>query len=175
MRRGYSGISKFRRTIRRMEPEIQKKITRALEDSAREVEADAIGFAILQDIKDSGDLIHSISWKLGRDKSSVAIGPSAEAATWQKRPWDNTSERAKKMSVKQKQAKWQFFKGYWAEFGTAGKGITAGGAGGKGARKSDTMPQRARPFMNPAWETNRPGISIRMRKAVKEALKRAVN
>ena len=84
MRRGYQNVSKFRRTLRRMEPDIQRHVTRALEKSAKEVEADAIGWALVSDIKDTGDLIHSISWKMGRDKSSIVVGPGADKTAWQK-------------------------------------------------------------------------------------------
>lgn len=152
--RGYVGLSKLRKTFKRMEPTIQHRIRKQLEAAGWEVMVDAIMFARMQDLEQTGDLIRSIDFKVGSDGSTVVIGPGAAALTWQRRPWDNTSQRAKNMSIKQKAMKWNFFKGYWGEFGTAGE-----------------YPQPARPFMNSAWESNAPGIRIRLGKAVADAVR----
>lgn len=157
MSRGYSGISKLRRTFRRMEPEIQRGITNKLKDAAVRIEADAVGHAIVQDIKLTGDTIHSITWKMGRDKSSVVIGPGADKTVWQKYPFGNPV--SVKMSPGQKKARWDFTKGYWAEFGTAAHGNHPG--------------QKARSFMNAAWEQNEESTRRRMREAVNKALQRS--
>lgn len=149
-------MSKLRKTFQRMEPAQQYHLTKVLESAGREIKFDAIGIAIIKDIKDTGAMIGSIDYKMGRDKSSVVIGPGAAATQWQKTPFDNTSAAAKKLSIKQKQAKWNFFKGYWAEFGTKGP-----------------VPQKPRSFMNQAFEENKAGIQASVRRAVKNALEEA--
>lgn len=152
-RRGYGGLSKLRKTFKRMEPEVQSLITSELVSAGRSVKKDAIGIAAMKGIHDTGDLIASIDYKLGRDKSSVVVGPGAAAATWQKKPWDNSSDRARRMSIKQKRMKMQFFKGYWNEFGTEKMG--------------------KRPFMNEAWDFNAPSIRRKVTIAVNRALSQA--
>lgn len=150
---GYRGLSKLRKTFKRMEPEVQKLITKELEWAGKEVKKDAIGLALLKRIRDSGDMIEAIDDRMGRDKSSVVVGPGAGQVVWQKRPFDNTSIMAAKMSIRQKHEKWQFFKGYWAEFGTKGP-----------------VPQKPRSFMNDAWDANEDKIRARMTQAVNRAL-----
>lgn len=152
MSRGYRGVSKLRKTIRRMEPDVQAFVSKAMREVARDVERDAIGIALMKDIRDEGDLIRSIDiQQRPSDPSRVVIGPAATALQWQARPWDNSSIRALKMSAGQKYMKMQFFKGYWHEFGTVN--------------------HEARPFMNEAWDQNSTQARAKISKAVGDALR----
>lgn len=157
--RGYAGLSKLRKTLKRMEPTIQREFHKALESAGQELKQDAVMFASMKNIKDSGDLIASIDYKVGSGGSTVVVGPGAAALTWQKKPWDNQSAAAMKLSRKQKHMKWQFFKGYWAEFGT------------KGDPSRGIPEQPARPFMGPAWDNNKAGLQKRFGALLKESLR----
>lgn len=148
---GYGGLSKLRKTFKRMEPEVRELVAREIKETARDVKKDAIGIAILKDIRDTDEMIRSIDYKMGRDGSTAVIGPGAAATAWQKKPWDNTSDRAIRMSANQKHMKMQFFKGYWQEFGTVNR------------------PEK-RSFMGDAWEANEPGARLRISRAVQRAL-----
>jgi hypothetical protein len=140
-------------------------------------------FARAKGIKRSGDMIESIGYKVGSGGSTVVIGPSAEATAWQKTPWDNTSARAMKLSQKQKDAKWQFFKGWFAEMGTAPHSTESGrtwknlwgAASRKGIRGGQHPGTEARPFMEPAWEQNKAGVKVSVTKVINGSLKLVAN
>lgn len=157
MRRGYSGVSKLRRTLKRMEPNAQRRITDKLKDAGAAVHRDAVSFVIGQGLVDTHGLLDSMSWKLGRDKSSVLVGPSADKAAWQKIPFTGTMYQEAKLSRGQKDARWNYIKGYWGEFGTEGE-----------------SPQPSRPFMEPAWMENQDRIRRNMREAMNKALAETV-
>ena len=66
-----------------------------------------------------------------------------------------------KMSAANKALLFQFYKGYWHEFGT------------KGSPENNIPPLPARPFMNPAYQMNEEYGKQQVRAAVKLALERA--
>lgn len=152
--------NKLRRTLGRMEPEILNNIKEPFKEGAEAIKRDAIVNASLADygkeigIKDKGDMIDSISVKFGRDGLTAVIGPGAKAIAISKSPFNTTLYTTNRS----KYAAWQFFKGYWAEFGT------------KGDPKRNIPAIRAAPFMQPAYDENKGWILKRVKDGVHKAL-----
>jgi len=94
-------------------------------------------------------MIHSISYKIGRDGMTAVIGPGASHVRITQNPFDTTKYKSKPS----KHAAMQFFKAYWFEFGTKGVNRVLRGGG-----KLVIEPQPARPFMNPAFDMNKDWI-----------------
>lgn len=163
--RGYAGLSKLRKTFKRLPPTLQRDISQTLEWAGKEVMIDAVMIANMKDIRQSGDMIESISFKLHRDGSSVLVGPSANKASWQSYGWDTRSKGAQNLSIKQKDAQWQYFKAYWAEFGTQPHSL------GGGRQHPGIQP---RSFMEEAWNSNAPGVTAKVNKVVNETLRTVV-
>ena len=153
------GITKLRRTFNRIENLELKELRDVLKNGARAIKQDAIGGAIAQDIKLTGDMIASIDYKLSADKLTAIIGPSAKEAKIIKNPW-NTSQfsqyKRESTKVRKKAAQWNLMKAWWAEFGTG-----------------PPIPQGPQPFMNPAFEKNKRSITEKARKAQAKVLRRA--
>jgi hypothetical protein len=157
-RSGLSGVSKLRRTLRRLDPVLTKEIRREIEITAGAIQADAIAGAPI----DEGDLVRSIDYKIGRDGLTAVIGPGAAAAEIARRKTGSafgTRNAKLKLSKRNTEALYQFFKGYWIEYGTKG-------VGGVGA-------QPARPFMGPAYQANERAAVAGLRRAIGQALKKA--
>jgi HK97 gp10 family phage protein len=150
------GVSKLRKTLNRIEKAEREAVKSVVVTSAKKIERDAISFAILKDVKDTGDMIRSIDTKFARDKLTAVIGPGAKSAIVRDNPF-NTAGFAKikrdSTRIKHKKAAYNFFKGYWHEFGT--------------------INHPDRPFMNPAWEVNKNLVRKNIRVAVSRALDRA--
>lgn len=149
--------NKLRRTLSRIEPGIVKGVKAELKSAAEHIHYDAILNASMQGLSDTGDMIASIAIKYGRDGLTAVIGPGAEVIKINKSPFNTTLY----VSDKSKYMAWQFFKGYWAEFGT------------KGSAKHNIPAQQARPFMQPAYDSNKAAYSKSVRAAVKNALEQA--
>lgn len=66
-----------------------------------------------------------------------------------------------RLSKRNKALMFEYFKGYWIEFGT------------KGAPKKNIPPQPARPFMQPAYDLNESWILGRVKAGINKALDRA--
>lgn len=157
------GINRLRQTLRRIEPEMQEPIRQAVLNTAEAIKQDAIAGAPI----DEGDLVRSIDYKIGRDGFTAVIGPGAKAAEIARSRGGSafaTQDRRGeiiKMSAANKKLLFQFFKGYWHEFGT------------KGSPEHGIKPLRATPFMNPAYFLNEEYGKQQIRAAVKAALERA--
>lgn len=163
MASGIRGINKLRRTLRRIEPELQDPIRTAILNTAEAIKQDAIAGAPI----DEGDLVRSIDYKTGRDGFTAVVGPGARAAEIVRRrsgsPFATRTRQGLviRLSAANKNLLFQFFKGYWIEFGT------------KGSPKHNIPPLPARPFMNPAYLLNEEYGKAQVRAAVKAALDRA--
>lgn len=163
MASGIKGLNKLRRTLRRIEPEMQEPVRAAILNTAEAIKQDAIAGAPI----DEGDLVRSIDYKLGRDGFTAVIGPGAKAAEIARSRGGSafaTQDRKGeiiRMSAANKKLLFQFFKGYWHEFGT------------KGSPEHNIPPLPARPFMNPAYLLNEEYGKAQVRAAVKIALDRA--
>lgn len=153
-----TGVNRLRKTLRRVDPEIGAEVREAVRESAEAITLDAVRFAP----RDEGDLVRAIDYQLGRDGFTAVIGPGAKAAEIARRRAGSPfalAGSAVRLSRSNRHLLYQFFKGYWAEFGTKG---------GNGV-----PPQPARPFMQPAWDLNRPYAVKRTQGAVRNALERA--
>lgn len=147
------GPNKLRRKLRRIEPAITRELQDVVRDGLNRIQRDAMSLAPV----DQGDLRESIEVNLSRDKLSGLVGPGAKAAELVRRTtgseFGRTVKRGKRRGQKYnmrratKEALFNFYKGYWAEFGT------------KGNAKKNIPAQPARPFMGPAYEINKGWIA----------------
>lgn len=162
-RSGLQGVTSLRRTLRRIEPEMTEEARTAMHNGAEAIKLDAIARVP----RAEGDLARSIDYKLGRDGLTAIIGPAAKQVamvggrTSATAPFATSSSRQRKLSIKNKEALFQFFKGYWIEYGT------------KGNSARNIPAQRARPFMAPAFDLNREWLLEKVRQGIAKALERA--
>jgi HK97 gp10 family phage protein len=163
------GVTKLRQKLRRIAPEITEDVREIVAQTLNEMAADAKVLAPV----DQGDLRASIEVKISRDGLAGIVGPAVRAAeivrTKSGSYFGRTVKRGKfagqkiKLREANKRLLMNFYKGYWAEFGTKGypdKGVHA---------------QPARPFMRPAYDSNRDGARRRLNEAVNRALSRAAS
>ena len=156
----FVGVNKLRRTLRRLEPDVTKGVKYELARGAQAIKDDAVRNFSAIDIPEigTGDLKRSISYQISRDGLTAVIGPEAKRAKLNKGIF---SRNASKNTYKTKPAKaalWVIQKGYWVEFGT------------KGAPWKNIPQMPARPFMNPAWDTNKDKLREKIRAEVAKAL-----
>lgn len=152
-RSGIQGVSKLRRTLRRVEPELLRPLKDAVRDGGEAIKQDQISGAP----NDEGDLVREIDYKLGRDGMTAVVGPGARHISISRNPFDTR----KRMSNPGRHALMQFFKAYWYEFGT------------KGSPERNIPPQPPRPFLTPAFDLNRAWILRRSRAAIRRAIEQA--
>jgi len=153
--RGYAGLSKLRKTLRRIEPETTQGVKDSIQKGAEAIEADILINGQAHRI--TGDMLNSVAIKYGRDRMTAVIGPGAASISVNKSPFNTTLY----VSQKSKFNAWQFFKAYWIEFGT------------KGAPSRNIPPQPAKPFVQPAWDSNKTWLISDVKAAVKKAIQRA--
>jgi len=150
-RRGIAGVTKLRRTLRRIEPEATKGIVKAIDRTANNIMYTMIANAPRR----TGDLADSISMKRGRDGMTAVIGPAARYLQLSKSPFD----RSVKMSKPGKRALMGFFKAYFYEYGT------------KGDPENNIPAQPARPFLTPAFDTHKDAGLRDVRRAISDAIR----
>lgn len=168
--RGYAGITKLRKTLRRIEPEATDGIKVAIKNGAEAIESAILFYG--HDHHITGDMLQSVDTKLGRDGMTAVIGPGAGSISVSKSPFNTTLY----VSQTSKHDAWQFFKAYWIEFGTKGAAarmITSGPY--KGRMSPEIPPLPAKPFVQPAWDSNKTSVIASVKQAVKNALMRASN
>lgn len=160
-RSGFQGVTKLRKTLRRLEPEATKEIKAKIARGAQDIKDDAVRGARNLDKPGvgTGEMIRSITYTFGRDGMTALIGPGADRLKVSKSPFNTTLYKTKR----DKEAAFNFFKAYWFEFGT------------KGYPKRNIPPQPARPFMNPAWDMNKDDLIRDIRAEVAKALKVAAS
>lgn len=154
------GPNKLRMKLRRVDPSIKRGVQDVLRDGLNRIQRDALTFVPVG----TGDLRDSIEVKLSTDKLSGIVGPGVKAAEIMRKKTGSefaTGSRKARLSKRNKVALFQFFKGYWIEFGT------------KGNPKKKIPPQPARPFMSPAYLMNREWIRRRANRAIEAALEKA--
>jgi hypothetical protein len=167
-RRGFAGVNKLRKTLRRLDPEITKDIKVVLSRGAKAIHRDAVNnaetanYGQIPGIRDTGDLIRSIGIKYSRDELSVLIGPGAGDATLknlgpQAAKLTKTGKQTK-ASIRNREAQWNAMKGYWAEFGT------------KGDPSRNIPAITPTPFMNPAFDSNKAWLRSEVKDAVSKVL-----
>jgi len=154
-----TGVKKLRRTLRRAPDEITDDVRMAVRRGAEAVHADAVARAPI----DEGDLVRSIEIRFGRDGLTAVVGPGARAVQLARRKAGTefaTRSPRLRLSRRNKDLLFQFFKGRWIEFGT------------KGNSRLNIPPQPARPFMGPAADLNKTFFKNEARVAVRRALDR---
>jgi hypothetical protein len=156
-RRGLQGVSSLRRKLRRMDPAITQELKTVVAEGLEAIEFNALAGAP----RDQGDLAMSIEKKISSDGMTGIVGPGVKAAEIVRRKTGSAfGHTSKKVNLNRanKHALFQFFKGYWIEFGTkGGNGVPA---------------QPARPFMQPAYLSNREWIRGRAARAINNILER---
>lgn len=161
-RRGLQNVSSLRRKLRRIAQDAENTIKPVVEEIAEAIKQDAIARAP----QDSGDLVRSIDKKLSADGLTAVIGPAIRTAAVARTVRGSAFANRKldvKLGAKSKKALFQFFKGYWIEFGT------------KGAPERNIPPQPARPFMGPAFDVNRDWGMEKIKDEINATLKRAAD
>jgi HK97 gp10 family phage protein len=155
-RSGFAGVTKLRKTLRRLEPEATEGIKDAMLEGAERIQRDAlVNLRSQLSGRSEGELERSITYKMGRDKMTAVIGPGAKHVKITKNPFDTTQYKSKPS----KRSAMNFFKGYWFEFGT------------KGHPESNIPPQRARPYMNPAFDSNKNKLVKEVQAEIREVLR----
>jgi hypothetical protein len=130
-----------------------------LADGLEQIELDAVGILASRGSIDTGDLVRSVESKLSRDGLTGIVGPGAGAAEIvRKKAGSAFGAGSVSIRASTREALWNYFKGYWMEFGTKGS--------------DDVPPQPARPFMTPAFDSNKGRMVRRIRTSVDKALKR---
>lgn len=138
--RGLNGVDSLRKKLRNMEKVAESGIKPAITEILQSITMDAKQLAP----KDEGELAASIEYKLSSDGLAGVSGPAAKSAAVatavKGSPFATRSTKVATDLSKKKL--FNFFKGYWAEFGT------------KGNPARNIPPQPARPFMRPAFDLN---------------------
>ncbi len=157
-RRGLQGLDKLRRKLRNMEKVTESGIKPAITAAAQAVMIDAQ----LRVAVDEGDLQRSITYKVSPDGMAAVIGPAAKSAAVARAVRGNefATRSAVTLGAISKKDLFQFFKGYWIEYGT------------KGAPDRNIPPQPARPFMSPAFDVNKAWAIKKVKTEVDAQLKR---
>lgn len=157
-RRGYSGINKLRRTIRRMDDEVSGGIKKEIKSAAQSIEMDMLGMVPV----DEGDLARSIAYKLGRDGLTAVIGPAADSVQIKKGFGGVDLKYTKSgnltaATIRNQKARFELYKAHWVEFGTK-------------QGKPGSSAQPARPFIQPAYDANKDRFTKRVKDAVAKAI-----
>lgn len=152
--RGYAGLSKLRKTLKRIEPETTNGIRAVIDKGAEAIETDILINGQSHHL--TGDMLESVSVKKGRDGMTAVIGPGAKWVSINKSPFNTEI-----VTEKNAWGAFQFLKAYWIEFGTKGK------------PELNIPPLPAQPFVQPAWDSNKPWLIKEVRAAVHAAIARA--
>lgn len=155
-RRAYGRLSKTRKLLRRLPDDLTDPVRSAFEKGASDIAEEARFNLASTRNTETGDLMASIEYKVSRDGLTAVVGPGAKAANIIKKATGSsfaTRSTKVRMSKRSKSLLFQFFKGYWLEFGT--KHIAP------------------RPFMGPAFDANRERISADVQRGISSALDKA--
>jgi hypothetical protein len=155
--RGLQGVPALRKKLRRIDPAISGELKKVVKEGAEAIMFDAVSGAPRQ----FGDLQYSIDYKISSDGFTAVIGPGVKAAEIVRRKtgsaFGHTSKKVN-LNASNKHDLYQYFKGYWIEFGTkGGNGVAA---------------LQANPFMQPAYKTNERWIVDNTRNAINSILDR---
>lgn len=158
MASGIKGLTKLRRTLRRIPDETEGGVRQAIATVSEAIKQDAISLAP----RNEGDLVRAIDMTFSSDRLASVIGPGVKGIRAEKRQGRARARGVDvNISAASRDALFQFSKGLWHEFGT------------KGSPERNIPPLPARPFMGPAYNLNEEYGKQLMRAAVKKALQKA--
>ena len=169
-RKGFSGVTKLRKTLRRLDSDVTSEIREVIRRGANSIlhdakaNAESANYGKEPGIRDTGDMIDSMDVKFGRDGFTALIGPGAESIKGLKAVKEVRLKSGKlsKVTIRNKRARRNVFKGLWAEFGTKGD-------------PTQNIPKIVpAPFMQPAYDVNEGWIKKDLGKAIEKALANAV-
>jgi len=159
--KGYQGVDKLRKLLRKIEPEAQAPVKEAIKKGAELIE-----FDILRAVPvDEGDLQRSISYKLGRDGFTAYVGAGADRAQIVKNGFAQSARKytkagaLTKATIDNDNARFQAYKLHWFEEGTKPNGAHPG------------IP--AMHIKKRAFDANRQWIRDQINEAITEALEKA--
>lgn len=178
--RGLQNVSSFRRKLRNMQKVLEDSaIPPAIRESAQDIRDEAVRRVPI----DEGTLANSIELKTSADGLTAVIGPAAKSAAIQRAASGSAfanRSTSKPLGALSKKKLFQFFKGYWLEFGTKGhtvkvksKKTLADGGGGFYGKEVSIPAMSPRPFMGPAFDATKNANIAKVRAAVNSVLKRA--
>lgn len=176
--RGYSGVTKLRRTLRRLEPETTAELKGLVETTG----AMLAGAVAANAPRDSGDMAKHVGYKVSRDGLTVYAGVGAGNLHIQKNGFGAVKTKLTKAgnetkaTIRNKAARWALYKALWHEFGTKGAKASRIGKGKrKGAATAAGRPQPASHFHQRAYDAVMPAMKGRIRGAVQKAIGVAVS
>ena len=162
-KRGFQGVTKLRKTLRRLEPEASEELQNVVLEAGEMLQFLILGSAPVM----SGDLRDHVGYKLSRDKLTVLAGVGANSASIQKIGFGESKTRYTKAgnessaSLRDKADRWALYKALWAEFGT------------KGSPAHGIPAQPATHFHQKAFDQASPRIRAQATSAISKALKKA--
>lgn len=156
---GLSGVTKLRKTLRRLPEEVQANVRGAVNLVAEAVEADMKSGAP----RAEGDLAASIQTAKSRDGLAAVVGPAAKAFKVVRRAKAKARRDGIKLQLsdRNKHLMFQLAKANWIENGT------------KGYPQRNIPPMPARPFIQPAVDLNSAYFEQQVRLAVRRAIEEA--
>lgn len=155
-RSSFGRLNRTRKLLRRLPVDLTDPVRSAFEKGAADIAEEARFNLASTRTMQTGDLMAAIEFKVSRDGLTAVVGPGAKAANIiKKSTGSNFATRSTKirMTKRSKKQLFQFFKGYWLEFGT-----------------KHVAP---RPFMGPAFDANRGRINAEVQQGITSALNRA--
>lgn len=163
-RRGYQGVNKLRRTLRRIDPEITQEVRDLVESAGKKIASDIKSNSA--HLVDSGDMIESIGYKVSRDGLSVVAGVEAEATKIILGAIKGTRKKSGKLTLatqRKIKTRMNVYKAIWHEFGT------------KGSSRHNIPPIHPQRMHQRAFDANAPGLKKKFSAAIEKALRGAAN
>lgn len=168
------------RKLQRIAKATENEVAPAIDRSATAIQMDAI----LRVRKDTSELASFIEKKIGNGGLTAIVGPGAKSVAVIKTqrggsPFATRKAGAKSLGAITKVKLFQFFKGYWLEFGTKGYVVETKNAkvlsDGKNfyGTKVNIPARPKRPFMQPAYDVNERWAINEVTKAVNEMIRKA--
>ncbi len=174
-RRGFEGVTKLRKTLRRLEPEATQELKNVTIEAGEMLKFLVLGNVQANGLIWTGDMAQWVDSKLSGDKLTVVVGVGAGNAHIRKNGFAGVTAKytasgnLTKATVRNRDARWAMYKALWAEFGTKGASFSYNG------RAVTIPPQPATNFHQKAFDQAAPRIRQQAGLALKNILRDAVN
>jgi len=166
--RGFQGVTKLRRTLRRLDPELTQEIRDLVTEAGKDLEADIKRYAV--NLKRTDAMYDSIGYKVSRDGFTVIAGVEAPSTKIQGRVVlgkiarkTTKSGRLTLATSKKLSARMNIYKAIYHEFGT------------KGAPDQNIGPLMPTYMHQKAFNGLKPGMQAKFAKAIDKALRSAAS